>query len=70
MNLNEGKACDAILRHLEGQNDAARSNMRWPEEEGHSAPVELVCNIGTQLAGHLLNSATRPCSVALFGHTK
>jgi len=49
MQLNEGKACDAILRHLEGRQGAARSNLRWPEDENHAAPVELVCNIGDQL---------------------
>jgi hypothetical protein len=49
MQLNEGKACDAILRHVEGREGASRSNMRWPEEEGHVAPVESVCNIGNQL---------------------
>src|SRR5271166_2150450 len=49
MELYEGKACDAILRHLEGRQGAERSNLRWPENEHHAAPVELVCNIGDQL---------------------
>jgi hypothetical protein len=49
MQFNEGKACDAILRYLEAREDAARSNIRWPEEEHHPGPVELVCNIGSQL---------------------
>jgi hypothetical protein len=34
------------LRHLEKRQGAARSNLRWPEHEGHAAPVELVCEIG------------------------
>ena len=49
MELYEGKACDAILRHLEGRQGAERSNLCWPENEHHAAPVELVCNIGEQL---------------------
>ena len=49
MDLYEGKACDAILRQLEGRQGAIRSNLRWPEDEHHAAPVELVCNIGNQL---------------------
>jgi hypothetical protein len=49
MELNEGKACDAILRHLEVRTGAARSNVRWPERENHAAPVELVCELGQQL---------------------
>ncbi len=49
MQFNEGKACDALLRHLESREGAARSNVRWPEEEHHAGPVELVCHIGSQL---------------------
>jgi hypothetical protein len=49
MQTNEGKACDAILRHLEGRDGASRSNIRWPEQEGHSAPVDLVCSVGSRL---------------------
>ncbi len=49
MQYNEGKACDAVLRHLEAREGAARSNMRWPEREHHAGPVELVCNIGSTL---------------------
>jgi hypothetical protein len=49
MQFNEGKACDAVLRHLEAREGGERSNIRWPEEEHHPGPVELVCNIGSQL---------------------
>src|SRR5580658_8140881 len=49
MQFNEGKACDAVLRHLEAREDATRSNVRWPEEEHHAGPVELVCYIGSAL---------------------
>jgi hypothetical protein len=49
MQLNEGKACDAVLRHLEARERAARSNIRRPEEEQHAGPVELVCNVGSAL---------------------
>jgi hypothetical protein len=49
MQFNEGKACDAVLRHLEARERATRSNIRWPEKEHHAGPVELVCNIGSTL---------------------
>jgi hypothetical protein len=49
MQFNEGKACDAVLRHLEAREGTARSKIRWPEEEHHAGPVELVCNIGSAL---------------------
>ena len=44
--FNEGKACDAILRSIEARMRAQRQNCRWPEKEHHTAPVELVCDIG------------------------
>lgn len=44
--FNEGKACDAILRRIEASMRARRQNCRWPENERHSAAVELVCEIG------------------------
>ncbi len=46
--FNEGKACDAVLRRIEERQGATRQNCRWPEKEGHAAPVELVCDIGGQ----------------------
>jgi hypothetical protein len=49
MQFNEGKACDAVLRHLEAREGTARSKIRWPEEEHHAGPVELVCNLGSAL---------------------
>jgi len=49
MQFNEGKACDAVLRHVEAREGAARSRIRWPEEEHHAGPVELVCNVGEAL---------------------
>jgi len=49
MQFNEGKACDAVLRHLEARERSQRTNVRWPEKEHHAGPVELVCNIGHQL---------------------
>src|SRR6202030_3666064 len=49
MQFNEGKACDAVLRHLEARERAERSNIRRPEEEHHVGPVELVCNVGSAL---------------------
>jgi hypothetical protein len=49
LRFNEGKACDAVLRHLERRDGATRTRMRFPDNEGHSAPVELVCTIGDRL---------------------
>jgi len=49
LRFNEGQACDAVLQHLERRAGAARSALRFPDKEGHAAPVELVCTIGDQL---------------------
>jgi hypothetical protein len=49
MELNEGKACEAILLHLESREGAARADLCWPDKEHHAAPVDLVCSIGGQL---------------------
>jgi hypothetical protein len=49
LRFNEGKACDAVLRHLERRAGATRTTVRFPDKEGHPAPVELVCTIGEQL---------------------
>jgi hypothetical protein len=46
--FNEGKVCDAVLRRIEEREGAARTNCRWPEREHHTAPVELVCDIGNR----------------------
>jgi hypothetical protein len=34
---------------LEKREAVARSGVRFPDQEGHSAPVELVCTLGAQL---------------------
>jgi hypothetical protein len=44
--FNEGKACDAIIRHLETREGGLRQDVRSPERAGHRAPVELTCMIG------------------------
>jgi hypothetical protein len=43
---NEGKACDAVLRVIERRVEASRSHLRFPEQDGCGAPVELECQIG------------------------
>jgi hypothetical protein len=49
--FNEGKACDAVIRRLEAREGKLREDVRFPERERHSAPVEIVCKIGeTQVA--------------------
>jgi len=45
----EGKACDAVLRHLEGRLSASRKNVRFPEKEKDAAPVEIACRLNDQL---------------------
>jgi len=47
--FNEGKACDAIIRHIEAREGHMRQNLRFPEKEGHNSAVELACSIGGQL---------------------
>ncbi len=43
---NEGKACDAVLRHIESRQGGKRPGMIFPEKTHHVGPVELVCEIG------------------------
>jgi hypothetical protein len=47
--FNEGKACDAIICHIEAREGHIRQSLRFPEKEGHNAPIELACSIGGQL---------------------
>ncbi len=44
--FNEGKACDAVIRHIEFREGCSRRDLRFPEKENDSAPVELICFIG------------------------
>ena len=45
---NEGKACDAVLRHIEAREGATRRDLIFPERADSVGPVELVCPIGAQ----------------------
>jgi hypothetical protein len=59
--FNEGKACDAVIRHIEARESSSRQNLRSPErrKDPHlardsepsmeEAPVELTCWIGGRL---------------------
>lgn len=47
--FNEGKACDAVIRRIEAREGHQRSHLRYPEREGNSAPVEMICQIGGRL---------------------
>jgi hypothetical protein len=49
LSFNEGKVCDAIVRHLEERTRLARAGLRWPEDEGHPHPVEAAFTLGSQL---------------------
>ncbi len=48
MELNEGKACDAILRHIEVREGALRSHIKCLDGAPPNAQVELVCTIGSR----------------------
>jgi len=47
--FNEGEACDAIIGHIEAREGHRRQNLRFPEKEGHNAPIELACSIRADL---------------------
>lgn len=49
LKFNEGKVCEAIVQRLEQRLNAKRTNVRWPEEELHPHPVEVVFTIEGQL---------------------
>ena len=44
--FNEGKCCDAVLKLIEARTGSRRSQMTFPENEGHTAPIELTCSVG------------------------
>lgn len=46
--FNEGLACEAVVRHLEGRGLGVRSDVEWPEAERHSLPIEVAFKIGDQ----------------------
>ena len=45
---NEGKACDAAIRHIEVCTGKTRTNVRLPEKDGVGPPVELRLTMGAQ----------------------
>jgi hypothetical protein len=47
--FNEGRACDAVIRYLERRNGKRRSQMRFPEQEHHSAPIEVAFSLSSTL---------------------
>jgi hypothetical protein len=49
LNFNEGKACDSVVRRLEEREASSRSDVRWPEQEQHKAPIEVAFKLGDQL---------------------
>jgi hypothetical protein len=49
LKFNEGMACEAIVRRLEERANGCRTGLRWPEQEGHPFPIELVFSIIGQL---------------------
>lgn len=49
LSFNEGKVCDAVVRRLEEREQQQRANLRWPEQENHPHPVEVVFELSSQL---------------------
>jgi hypothetical protein len=43
--FNEGKGCEAVIRHIEMRDGGTRQDLRSPEEDGDPAPIELTCFI-------------------------
>ena len=44
--MNEGKACDAVVRLLEGRAKAQRADLSHPEKDGIGPPVDLRLKLG------------------------
>jgi hypothetical protein len=49
LTFNEGKVCEAIIRHLEARERATRTEVFSPETANHNNPVELVFRLGARL---------------------
>ena len=45
---NEGKACDAVVRHIELCTGDKRTGIRFPEKDGGGPPVDLRLKIGVR----------------------
>ncbi len=45
---NEGKTCDAVLRHIEAREGGVRRDLIFPEKTHSVGPVELVCTVGAR----------------------
>lgn len=63
--FNEGRACDAALRFLEYQRGAKRCNMRFPERDAHKFPIDLICDLNSEVIA-LEHTGTEPFE----GHVK
>ncbi len=48
LTFNEGKVCEAIIRHLEAREGKARVDVQSPESTNHAYPVELTWKLGNQ----------------------
>jgi len=49
LKFNEGKVCEAIIRHLEAREGCQRQNVWSPEAKRSGEPVELVFEINSKL---------------------
>ena len=45
---NEGKACDAVVRHIEACTGDTRKSLRHPETDHEGPPVDLRLKVGAQ----------------------
>jgi hypothetical protein len=49
LRFNEGKACEAIMRHLEERERMTRTDVQRPETVNHPDPVEVTWQLGNRL---------------------
>jgi hypothetical protein len=47
--VNQGKACDAVIRRIETREGHQRRDLAFPEREHHPAPIEVTCKIGERV---------------------
>jgi hypothetical protein len=49
LTFNEGKVCEAIVRHLEAREGVTRADVQSPEAAHNADPIELTWKLGDQL---------------------
>jgi hypothetical protein len=49
LKFNEGRACEAIARHLEARANGVRANLFLPDQQQHQFPIDATFTIGNYL---------------------